>query len=159
MAARTRPRTATIVGTSGGGAPIVIVDNPRRRRSTASRVGSRVGSAAAKAAVAERHTLAALLAAGIAGAARRYDWNVPTIGDLPAPLAWGLGAWAIGRFTRNKMASHVATGLLSVGLYEQVAYTKDTRDQIDLLLTTQREAEEATATLGTHEGLSGDFGG
>jgi hypothetical protein len=107
--------------------------------------------------MAERHTLAALLAAGVAGAARRYDWKLPTIGDIPATLAWGLGAWAVGRFTKNKMASHVATGLLSVGLYEQVAYTKTTRDGIDTLLTTQRAAAEAESES---EGVyDGDFGG
>lgn len=153
MAARTQ-QTATVLRTTGGGNPIVIVDKPKRSR--ASRVGSRVGSAAAKAAVAERHTLAALLAAGVAGAARRYDWKLPTIGDIPPTLAWGLGAWAVGRFSRNKMASHVATGLLSVGLYEQIAYTPDTRDQIDQLLMTQQETERLEAET---EGVEGVFGG
>ena len=153
-ATRSRPR-ASLVRSSGGGAPIVVVSGPARRRSTASRVGSRLGSAAARAAMAERHTLAALLAAGVAGAAKRYDWKLPTLGDIPAPLAWGLGAWAIGRFSKNKMASHVATGLLSVGLYEQVAYTKSTRDQIDALLVTQRAQLDAESES---EGVVGTFG-
>jgi hypothetical protein len=153
----TAARRTSIIRTAGGGAPIVLV-SPTRKPSRASRVGARIGSAAARAAVAEKHTLAALLAAGIAGAARRYDWKLPTLGDLPPPLVWGLGSWAVGRFTNNKMASHIATGLLSVGLYEQVAYTKSTRDQIDALLATQRATEEA-AESSEGPGVFGDFGG
>lgn len=135
----------------------------RRAPSRAQRVGSRVGSMAAQAAMAEKHTLAALLAAGIAGAARRFDWKLPTIGDMPPTLVWGLGAWAVGRFGKNKMAAHVATGLLSVGLYEQVAYTRETRQQIDAALEQQRalaEAESSTSTQGVHgAGVFGDFNG
>lgn len=153
MPAATRSRSAPL--TRRASPSIVVVGNGRARPpSRAQRVGSRIGSVAAQAAMAEKHTLAALLAAGIAGAARRYDWKLPTLGDLPPPLVWGLGAWAVGRFGKNKMAQHVATGLLSVGLYEQVAYTKETREALDALMVTQRTREEAETSEGP-----GVFGG
>lgn len=152
-------RSSALVRTSGRAPSVVVVRNPPARRSTASRVGSRVGSAAAQAAMSEKHTLAALAAAGVAALARKNDWNLPTFGDVPPVLAWGLGAWAYGKFGKNKMAQHVATGLLSVGLYEQIAYTRDTRAAIDQLLTAQRAAEEAEDAAQVTEGVYGDFGG
>lgn len=148
-----RAATAALVARNRGnpGNPeVIVVQAPRRTRGR--RTAGRVGSAIAKAAWDEKHTIAALLAAGVAGAARRYDWQVPTLGDLPAPLVWGLGFWAFGRFQRNQMAQHVATGLLSVGLYEGIAYTAETRAQIDTLVTTQAETEATTtSTLGMFE--------
>lgn len=122
---------------------VVVQPQPSRSRKLAKRAGSAAARTAAKAAAQERHTLAALAAAAIAGAARRYDWQLPTIGDMPPTLTWGLGAWAFGRWGKNKMAQHVATGLLSVGLYDAIAYTQETRDQLDELLRIQRDAEEA----------------
>ena len=127
---------------------VVVERQPTRGRRLAKRAGAAAGRAAARAAAQERHTLAALAAAAVAGAARRYDWQLPTIGDLPATLTWGLGAWAFGRWGKNKMAQHVATGLLSVGLYDAIAYTTETREQLDELLRIQRDTEEAQRTSG-----------
>lgn len=140
----------------GNPTQLVVVEPARRRRSTlARRAGSAAARTAAKAAAQERHTLAALAAAAIAGAARRYDWDLPTIGDMPPTLTWGLGAWAFGRWGKNKMAQHVATGLLSVGLYDAIAYTQETRDQLDELMRIQRAAEETERTTGPS--LLGNF--
>lgn len=144
---------------AGNPETLVVVQpaRPARRRSTGRRIAKRVassaGRAAARAAAQERHTLAALGAAAVVGLAKRYDWDIPTLGDLPPTLAWGLGSWAVGRWGKNKMAQHVATGLLSIGLYEAIAYTKSTRDQIDELVRIQAEAEESERTT---RGIMGD---
>lgn len=66
----------------------------------------------------ERHTLAAVAAAGVLGLAKRQGVELPRIEALGTPGTYGLAAWALGKWSRNRTLSHVATGLLSVALYE-----------------------------------------
>lgn len=115
----------------------------RRVAGTIARRGaSAVGRAALRAADSEKHTLAALGTAAALGIARRKGYELPTIGGMPAALTVGLGAWAFGKFSKNRVAQHIATGALSVAVYDLVAYTRDTREGIDTLVEAQVQAEE-----------------
>lgn len=121
------------------------------------RAGARAASRAAwRAAQAEQHTLLALAAAGLFGWARRTGADLPKpLGEaIPAPLQYGLLAWVLGRWTRSRTAEHVATGLLSVGIYDAAAYTDDTREQVEQLLASQA-GDRATRGAVVH----GTFGG
>lgn len=78
----------------------------------------RGASAAARAAMTERHTVAAVGAAAVLGIARRQGVQLPSIPALGVAGTYGVAAWALGRMTRSRVAEHVATGLLSVAAYE-----------------------------------------
>jgi hypothetical protein len=80
----------------------------------------RGGTAAAAVAAAEKHTMWALGAAGALGYASREDMltSVPRIDALGVEGTLGAAAWVIGKMTGSKVASHVATGLLSVAIYK-----------------------------------------
>lgn len=94
-------------------APIVI-------RERAGAVARRVGSAAASAAREEKHTITAVVAAAVVGYAQRENMldNIPQIDAIGPVGTLGAVAWAAGRFMRSNVASHVATGLLSIAAYE-----------------------------------------
>jgi hypothetical protein len=85
-----------------------------RYRERAAKVARRVGSASAAFARDERHTFTALLAAAASGYARGAGMSLPYIDALGLEGTYGLLAWGIARYTRNRTAEHVATGLLSV---------------------------------------------
>lgn len=71
--------------------------------------------------MAERHTLAALVAAGVVGYVDRDGGvELPKIDALGTAGTYGLAAWILGRATGSKMAQHAATGLLSVAVYDFV---------------------------------------
>lgn len=132
---------------------------PARGAGRIARAGARAASRAAwRAAQAEQHTLAALGAAGIFGWARRSGTELPKpLGEsVPTPLQYGLIAWLLGRWTKSKTMEHVATGLLSVGIYDAAAYTAETREQVEQLLTAQSDSERATRGA---EVVHGTFGG
>lgn len=103
--------------------------SPRKRRSYAivgqtksSGGGSRM-SAIKKAAMTEKHTLTALGAAIVLGMAKRQGFALPSLPMLTPAATYGLGAWALARYSGNQVASHAATGLLSVAAYELAAGT------------------------------------
>ena len=95
----------------------------RRKKSSTRRaiVGAAGGARLTKAkelAMAEKHTLTALAAAAALGFAKRQGYKLPSLPMLGPAASYGLGAWALSKYTNNKMASHAATGLLSVAMYE-----------------------------------------
>lgn len=75
-------------------------------------------SKAKEMALAEKHTLTALAAAAALGFAKRQGYALPSLPMLGPAATYGLGAWALSKYTGNKVASHAATGMLSVALYE-----------------------------------------
>ena len=74
----------------------------------------RVGTATAKAALSEKHTLTAIAAAAGYGFARSRGVALPYVTAIGQAGTYGLAAWMLGRFTRNQTAQHVATGLLAI---------------------------------------------
>jgi hypothetical protein len=74
----------------------------------------------------ERHTLAAVAAAAAVGYAQSPDPDkpgeprikLPTIGGLDPASTAGVVAFGLGMATKNKTIEHIATGLLSVAVYE-----------------------------------------
>ena len=78
----------------------------------------RVGSAARSVAMSERHTAAAVAAAGVLGFAARSGVSLPKIDAIGTAGTYGIVAWMAGRYTRSQVLQHVATGLLSVAAYQ-----------------------------------------
>jgi hypothetical protein len=102
---------------------IVAAPRPRTRvvvAQAAGRIARRAGAAAAYAAREEKHTIAAVVAAGAIGYAQREGMldNIPHIQAIGPIGTLGGVAWALGRFMRSRVASHVATGLLSVAVFK-----------------------------------------
>lgn len=94
----------------GGGVPLQV--QPARR------VARRAGAALARGALAERHTLVAVASAAALGLAERNDLPLPHVAALGKGGTYGVLAWVGAKFTKSKTLEHVATGLLSVGVYE-----------------------------------------
>ena len=90
------------------------------RRARISALARRGSSAAAGAAREEAHTIAAVVASAALGYAERENMldSVPHVTALGVAGTLGVAAWAAGRFMRSKVASHVATGLLSVAAFK-----------------------------------------
>lgn len=95
--------------------PRISVSIPRRALARGAR---RAGAAAAQAAVSEKHTFAAVAAAAGYGFARSRGVSLPYVGALGVAGTYGLAAWALGRYSRNRTMQHVATGLLAVAAAE-----------------------------------------
>lgn len=100
-----------------------------RARSTARVVYARAapvvratGRAAARAAAEEKHTLTALAAAGALGYAEREGMldNISMIDNVDPKVQVAVAAWLLAKFSKSKTASHVATGLACVALYDGV---------------------------------------
>lgn len=91
--------------------------SPATRRRVAG-VARRAGGAAARAAYAEKHTIAAVLAAAAFGWMKKSGVQLPKIDAIGTPGTYGLVAWGLGRFMGSPVASHIATGLMSVSAYE-----------------------------------------
>lgn len=94
----------------GGGVPLATT--------AAKTTARRAGRAVAKAALAERHTMVAVASAAALGLAERNDIPLPHIDILGKGGTYGVLAWAAAKVTKSKTLEHVATGLLSVGVYE-----------------------------------------
>ena len=90
-------------------------------RAALARGARRVGSAAASAAMSEKHTLAAVAAAAGYGFARSRGVALPYVNAIGMAGTYGLGAWFLGRYTKNRTMQHVATGLLAVAAAEFAA--------------------------------------
>lgn len=82
----------------------------------------RVGGVAARAAMDEKHTLAAVGGAALLGYLDKNGHldNVSLVDGVDPKVQVGLLAWAAGRFTKNRMVQHVATGALSVAVYSMI---------------------------------------
>lgn len=142
-------RTSVVVVPAGGG-------TGRRIARVAGRAAARYGAQLARE---EKHTLVALGAAAFMGLATRMGWNLPKLpGSTPA-LSAGLVAWGIGKFSKNEIARHAGTGLLSVGVYDLIAYTGRTREEIETLVERQREEEDREESSGLRGFASGTMGG
>lgn len=86
-------------------------------------IARRAGSAAANAARDEKHTLIALGTAAAAGYARREGMldTLPHLETLGVEGTYGAIAWALGKWTGNRTARHVATGLLCIAVNRMAA--------------------------------------
>ncbi len=73
----------------------------------------------ASAAMDEKHTLVALVAAGVLGFAQREGISIPHVEIAGEAGTAGLVAWAVGKWGKSRIARHVATGLLSIAVYEK----------------------------------------
>jgi len=98
------------------------VARPRRRTTTRTVSRRRKRSSIGKLASEQKHTLTALASTGVAGWLKQKNIQIPHITRLGTPATYGLAAWIASRYLlkgKNALvASHVATGLLSVGAYE-----------------------------------------
>ena len=82
---------------------------------TAARRG---GGIAAAAASAERHTLAAVGAAAALGFLKRNNVQLPKVDALGTPGTYGVVLWALARWSKSRVAGHMATGLLCLAAYD-----------------------------------------
>lgn len=102
---------------------------PKGLRQGAQNLARRGASAAARAAASEKHTLTALGAAAALGYVEGSGTSVPKIDALGVAGTYGAVAWGIGRFTKSRVAEHVATGLLAVAVRDMVARSAASRAQ------------------------------
>lgn len=70
----------------------------------------------------EKHTLTALATAGALGYLdKEGKLDGITVTDAVGPIATiGIGLWAAGKFTKNPMVQHAATGALSIALFNVI---------------------------------------
>lgn len=119
MARRARTRTITRTVVARGPTPTIRVTAPAAIRSYGRRAGRAArhyGAHAGRAVASEKHTLAALAAAGAYGLIEKSGVSIPTIGPLGPAATVGMAAWLYGRMSKNQTAQHVATGLLAVAI-------------------------------------------
>lgn len=121
MAATTLARTAPQT--------TVRLTLPKGLRKGAANLARRGASAAARAAASERHTLTAMGAAAALGYVEGSGTQVPKIDALGVAGTYGGLAWMVGRFTKSRVAEHVATGLLAVAVRDMVARSAANRAQ------------------------------
>lgn len=85
-------------------------------------VARRVGGAALNAARDEKHTIAALVSAGVLGYADREgmleSWSL--IDGIDPKVQLALAAFLVAKVSKSRTAAHVATGLGSVAIYDLV---------------------------------------
>ena len=84
-------------------------------------LAKRGGQAAAALARDEAHTLTAMAAGAALGYVESRAIVVPHIRALGVAGTYGGLAWGIARYSKNKMAAHVATGLLTCAIRDAVA--------------------------------------
>lgn len=98
-------------------APPVRVSIARSVGAAAGRGARRAGSALARGASEEKHRIAAVVAAGLLGLAKRSGINLPSIGPLGTSGTAAMLAYGVHKMTGSRMASHAATGLACVAAY------------------------------------------
>lgn len=103
------PRQGQFVGAA---APAVLAVEQKRP------VARRVVSAAVRGAIAEKHRLTAMAAAGALGFAERNNIPLPELPMVGKAGTYGLIAYVGAKVLKNETLSHVATGLLSVATYD-----------------------------------------
>lgn len=91
-----------------------------RVRAAVVRGARRAASAAGRAAWDEKHTLAAVAAGGLLGLAVKNNWiqQLPTVPAIGRIGTIGVALWAIGKYGRNRVARHAASGVLAVAAYQ-----------------------------------------
>lgn len=92
-----------------------------RTQAAVQKSGRKVGSAAAKFAHDERHTLIAVGAAGVLGLAESRGVDLPKIDALGVAGTYGLAAYLYAKLSNSPTAEKVATGLLSVAVYKMAS--------------------------------------
>lgn len=98
--------------------PVRIIRAGGRRAGAIARRGL---TAAGRAAVSEKHTIAAVIAAAAVGYVDRPGGvELPHVNALGVAGTYGLALWAAGRYTKNPMLQHAATGLLAVAAHDFV---------------------------------------
>ena len=109
--------------TTAGKVQIVRVPsfNTALAKSKMKGLARRGGSAAAALARDEAHTLTAMAAGAALGYVESRAIVVPHIRALGIAGTYGGLAWGIARYSKNKMAAHVATGLLTCAIRDAVA--------------------------------------
>lgn len=85
-------------------------------------VAKRIGGAAKSAALSEKHTITALGTAGLLGYLdKEGKLDGLQITDSISPIATvGIGMWVAGKFSKNPMIQHAATGALSIAVFSMV---------------------------------------
>jgi hypothetical protein len=85
-------------------------------------IARRVAGAAARAALDERHTIAALVSAGVLGYLDREGQleRMSLVDGIDPKVQWALIAYLGARMTRSRTLAHVATGVGSVAIYDMV---------------------------------------
>lgn len=78
----------------------------------------RGGGAAAKAAQANKHTMFALLGAGIAGYIKKTGMDLPKIDALGTAGTYGALALVGGIMMKNRTLESLGTGLASIAVYQ-----------------------------------------
>lgn len=96
----------------------------RARLAKAAGTGARRGLAmAARAAMTERHTITALGTAAALGYIQKERMQVPHISALGVDGTIGAVLWVAGRYTKNPMLQHAATGALACAVKGAVVGT------------------------------------
>lgn len=115
--AKTKTKTRTAIAPYQGFSPRAQMALAR-----AAPVAKRVGGVAKAAAMSEKHTITALVTAGgLAWLDKEGKLDGLQVTDSISPIATvGLGLWVAGKFTKNSMLQHAATGALSIALFNAV---------------------------------------
>lgn len=95
-------------------------------------VGRKGASAAVKEAREGRHTIAAVVAAGALGYLEKQGTQLPHVRQIGVSGTYGLGAYILGRMTKNEYIKHAATGLLAVAIHDYVKEGPSTSGDDDL---------------------------
>lgn len=88
----------------------------RRLGQMAASGARRTSLAAVKAAASEKHTITALVTAAGLGYIEKNRVQVPHLNALGVDGTVGLGLWIAGRYTKNPMLMHAATGALACAI-------------------------------------------
>lgn len=111
MAAKTAARTIVVRTPSTSRAQLARAAGGAARRGLVS---------AARAAMTERHTITALATAGALGYIQRSGTSVPHVAALGVDGTVGAVLWVAGRYTKNPMLQHAATGALACAVKSAV---------------------------------------
>jgi len=84
-------------------------------------IARRGASAAAKAALTEKHRLIAVGGSALLAALMAKGVKIPHIKSLGIPGSMGVTAYLLAKLTKNQIVSHVATGFLCVGAFQLTA--------------------------------------
>lgn len=105
---------------------IIRVPSMRAAGARAGNLARRAGSAAGRWAKEEKHTVGALGAAAVLGFLSRPSADggpstaekLPHIRAIGVPGTYGLALYAVARMSKSHVAGHMATGLMSIALFE-----------------------------------------
>lgn len=92
----------------------------KRIREKGGGLARRGGTAAARAAWDEKHTIAALVTGGALGYAERQNMQIPTIPALGRDGTVAVAAFFAGRAMKSKTLSHIATGAGACAMKDMV---------------------------------------